>query len=121
MEIKTHVLTTEQHLEPNRKKRARKNIEAIGSIAVNGETVTPAAGEDSVDLSGYTVPTPSTANKVLTSGEDGSFGWSDSQAPNKYLVDASKAGDTLTIQKSDGTEFQFKGTRERYRKHIGQW
>ena len=67
MEIKTHVLTTEQHLEPNRKKRARKNIEAIGSIAVNGETVTPEAGEDSVDLSGYTVPTPSTANKI--------FGW----------------------------------------------
>ena len=109
MEIKTHVLTAEQHLEPNRKQRARKNIEAIGSIAVNGETVTPATGEDSVDLSGYTVPTPSTANKVLTSGEDGTFDWSDSQAPNKFLVDASKDGDTLTIQKSDGTEFQFKG------------
>lgn len=109
MEIKTHVLTNPQDLDSDRKEQARKNIAAIGSIAVHGETVTPAAGEDSVDLSGYTVPTPSTANKVLTSGEDGSFGWSDSQAPTKYLVDASAAGDTLTIQKSDGNEFQFKG------------
>ena len=91
MEIKTHVLTTEQHLEPNRKKRARKNIEAIGSIAVNGETVTPEAGEDSVDLSGYTVPTPSTANKVLTSGEDGSFDWQTPADPSNKADKVSEA------------------------------
>ena len=92
MEIKTHVLTTEQHLEQNRKKRARKNIEAIGSIAVNGETVKPAAGDDSVDLSGYTVPTPSTANKVLTSGENGTFDW---QTPADPSNKADKVSDAI--------------------------
>ena len=74
MEIKTHVLTNEQHLDDTRKERARKNIEAIGSIKLNEHDVVKG---DVADLSGVVVPTPSAEDhqKVLTAGNDGSFGW----------------------------------------------
>lgn len=74
MEIKTHVLTNEQHLDDTRKERARKNIEAIGSIKLNEHDTVKG---DVADLSGVVVPTPSTEDhqKVLTAGNDGSFGW----------------------------------------------
>ena len=74
MEIVTHVLTNEQHLDDTRKERARKNIEAIGSIKLNEHDTVKG---DLADLSGVVVPTPSAEDhqKVLTAGNDGSFGW----------------------------------------------
>lgn len=77
MEIVTHVLTNEQHyLDDKRKKTARANIEAIGSIKINGNAEDNVKG-DVADLSGVVVPTPSAEDnqKVLTAGNDGSYGW----------------------------------------------
>ena len=106
MEIKTHVLTNEQHLDDTRKERARKNIEAIGSIKLNEHDVVKG---DVADLSGVVVPTPSAEDhqKVLTAGNDGSFGWNalpEGIAPyddNPAMDGAASAGSSELFARGD--------------------
>ena len=81
MEIKTHVLTTEQPAlredtpeAAQRRTNARGNIGAVGSVKVAGGEVRRG---DEVDLSDYTVPKPTGEDngKILTADSSGGMSW----------------------------------------------
>jgi len=104
MEITTHVLTSKQTLSTDQQHQARKNVQAVGAVKVDGSTtISPDPNNnDIVDLSGAfdtiqnaienvrQVPTVQSSDngKVLgVTDANGSIGWVESQVASQVNAD----------------------------------